>query len=364
MNDIGKIQQTYIEKYLDIDPQKINGNSDLIKDLFFYRKEINLQNNSKNNIIATDKGNDLGARKETIIKPIYDLLKCTPARNCEYPENKKYALCLTHDIDDIFPPISHKLLSSLYFLKNFNFQGLEKLWNDKKSPYLNFKEIINIEKIYDAKSTFFFLSTSRDIRGLRYNIEDIESELGIILDNECEIGLHGGYYAYNSLKDINNEKARLEKILAKKVIGYRNHYLMFRYPETWELLTKAGFKYDSTQGYSDMVGFRSGLCHPFKPFNVYNNDEIDIVEIPLAVMDMALFDQNKSLASAWQVIKQLIDTVEKYNGVLTILWHNYVFGCPFRENWIKIYKKILQYSYENNAWITSGENIFKYWTKI
>jgi hypothetical protein len=25
---------------------------------------------------------------------------------------------------------------------------------------------------------------------------------------------------------------------------------------------------------------------------------------------------------AWDVTKMLIDTVEKYNGVITILWHN------------------------------------------
>jgi hypothetical protein len=41
----------------------------------------------------------------------------------------------------------------------------------------------------------------------------------------------------------------LESVLEKEVVGFRNHFLRFRIPDTWELLSKAGFKYDTT---SDM----------------------------------------------------------------------------------------------------------------
>ena len=42
----------------------------------------------------------------------------------DYPENKKFAVCLTHDVDEIYPPLKHTLLSSLYYMKNFNFDLL------------------------------------------------------------------------------------------------------------------------------------------------------------------------------------------------------------------------------------------------
>ena len=52
----------------------------------------------------------------------------------EFPESKTFAVCLTHDIDDIYPPLSHILLSSVHYLKNLDFQGsaAQFLWKFKK----------------------------------------------------------------------------------------------------------------------------------------------------------------------------------------------------------------------------------------
>jgi len=86
---------------------------------------------------------------------------------------------------------------------------------------------------------------------------------------------------------------KLEKVLGKKIVGYRNHYLKFKVPETWGLPKEAGFKYDTTLGYADCVGFRNGMCHPFKPFDLNINSYINILEIPLIIMDRTLFDYMK-----------------------------------------------------------------------
>lgn len=343
---------------------KINENSNIIKNLLFYKKETNSQINGKNNLLYKSFGNLLRMDKEQVKQPIYELLNCTPANNFEFPENKKFSVCLTHDIDDIYPPISQTILSSLCCIKNFNFDELKKqlYWKDKGnefSPYWNFKKIMKLEDKYDAKSSFFFLATNRDVNRFRYDIEDLENELSFIIDKDFEIGLHGGYYSYNNLEEIQKEKKRLEKVAGKNVIGYRNHYLQFEFPDTWELLAKAGFEYDTTFGYNEMVGFRNGLCRPFRPFNINTNKEIDILEIPLVVMDGALFSPLRSTYNAWEDVKKLIDAVEKYNGVLTLLWHNSAFNCPFRDHWFKLYEKILEYVYKKNSFITSGEEIWK-----
>lgn len=302
---------------------------------------------------------------ENILEPKVSKFLIENGLTVEYPENKKFAVCLTHDVDDIYPPISHTLLSSLYYLKNSNFSGLKNqlFWKNQGkecSPYWNFKEIMKLEKIYEAKSSFYFITADMDIMRFRYNIQDLENELGSIIDMNFEVGLHGGYYSYNSLKEMKKEKEILEKVLGNDVIGYRNHYLRFSVPETWELLAKVGFKYDTTFGYSDMIGFRNGTCYPFKPFNLNRNRYVDILEIPLTIMDGALFASN-SLNVAWKKAKSLIDTVEKCNGVLTLLWHNDIFNCLFRDSWKKLYIKILDYSYKNDAWLTSGEEILRWW---
>lgn len=290
--------------------------------------------------------------------------------NFEFPDQMKFAVCLTHDVDEIYPPNSHTLLSLLTCVKNrdpnsFKDQITWRMHGKKESPYRNFQKIMDIEEGVGARSSFFFLATDADIRRFRYDIEDLEEDLGRIVDRGWEVGLHGGYYAYNNLGEIQREKDRLERVLGRDVIGYRNHYLRFSIPNTWKDLEKAGFKYDSTLGYPDAVGFRNGMCHPFQPVDLNNKDQIlDILEIPLVIMDGTLFDSVKSYAEAWSMTKEVIDTVESCQGVLTINWHSNNFSCSFRESWIRLYESILKYCQIKNAWMVSGEEIQRWWTTV
>lgn len=329
-------------------------------DIFVKRNEYHLDRP------ATYSKNDSELKNFNVNIPEISKFLVENGLKVEYPENKQFAVCLTHDVDEIYPPFIHTLISSLYHFKNFDVDELinSLFWKYKGkefSPYWNFNEIIKLEKKYDAQSSFYFIATDIDVKKFRYDIEDLENMLCKIVDNGCEVGLHGGSFSFIDLKEILKEKRRLENVLGKKVIGYRNHYLRFKTPTTWEILVKAGFKYDTTFGYNDMIGFRNGLCHPFRPFNLNIDRNIDILEIPLIIMDGALFWTSISLESAWNKTKNIIDTVEKYNGILTLLWHSDVFGSPHRKKWSKLYEKILGYCYENNAWMTNGENIWRWW---
>jgi hypothetical protein len=99
------------------------------------------------------------------------------------------------------------------------------------------------------------------------------------------------------------------------------------------------------------------MYHPFKPFNLKTGKPIEILEIPLTIMDCT-FDMYMKLdiRRALEISKKLIDTVMQYNGVLTLLWHNvYIFGDER-----KFYEKILKYCSEKNAWMTSGEEILNW----
>lgn len=277
----------------------------------------------------------------------------------QYPNGKKFAVCLTHDIDIVRPSSLYSVFETARILAKGNLNKALKTpfsrFNKKLNPFWNFKEIMELEAKYEAKSSFYFLTLAPGESAYSYKIEDIEHELGNISDNGWEVGLHGGHESYNSLKDMQEKKRRLEKVLGKEVIGYRNHCLRFKVPTTWELLSKAGFKYDSTFGYADCIGFRNGMCHPFKPFNVNTGEEIDILEIPLTIMDCTLLRDYMRLdfKTAWEFTKDLIDTVEQYNGVITILWHN----TYMQEENLEFYKKILKYCSEKNAWLTSGKEI-------
>jgi peptidoglycan/xylan/chitin deacetylase (PgdA/CDA1 family) len=284
--------------------------------------------------------------------------------NPEYPEGKKFAVCLTHDIDFVCTGMLNTATKTLKALKNGHFVEASMLpfsrINKKWSPLWNFGLIMELEEKYGAKSTFYFLTLDSGNEDFTFSIEELDGELGHILDDGWEVGLHGGHEAYNNPTEIKRKKQKLEKVLKKEVIGYRNHYLRFKTPETWELLAEAGFSYDSTFGYHDCAGFRNGMCHPFSPYNLNKGKEIDILEIPLNIMDTTLFSQmHLDFEQAWNLTEKLILTVERQRGVLTILWHNtYMQG-----DYLEFYIKILQYCAQKGAWMASAAQIFNWWKK-
>jgi peptidoglycan/xylan/chitin deacetylase (PgdA/CDA1 family) len=307
-----------------------------------------------------------GAATENVLEPSVSMRMAH--EDIRYPGDRKFAVCLTHDVDDIYPPFTHTLLSSANYVKKLDFYGLKDriLWRNKgkeNSPYWNFKELMALEEKYGARSSFYFLSDGKDRKRFRYDVDDLSHVLGEIADKGWEVGLHGGYYAYDDSKEIAREKKLLEKALGRTVIGYRNHYLMFKVPDTWEHLAEAGFKYDTTIGYSNMIGFRNGMCHPYKPYDLRTGREIDILEIPLAIMDCALFDYAHSDADALEASRKIIDTVEKLNGVVTLLWHNNsMVETSHRASWGRLYEKLLEYCRGKNAWMTTGGEIYQ-WSK-
>lgn len=279
----------------------------------------------------------------------------------EYPEDRPFAVCLTHDIDFFYTPVLPKAVAAMRHLSKGSLSGFlhsVAQMRSKKLPLWNFNDILALEEQYGAKSSFYFMAEHPGEQDYAYRIEDCESVLGDIVDSGCEVGLHGGHTSYSSLEELKSKKDRMEKITNKKIIGYRNHFLRFNVPDTWEYLHEAGFLYDSTLGYADCIGFRNGMCHPFKPFNLKTGKPVEILEIPLIIMEDT-FERYMGLdtARAWEISKKLIDTVIQYNGVLTLVWHNYSFFGEQKT----FYEKILKYCLEKNAWMASGKEIFSWW---
>lgn len=310
------------------------------------------------------------SKYKDVLRPSVSEYLINKGYHLEYPDRKKFCVVLTHDVDDVYVSLRHFLFSLRFQprLKNLSrcFSLSQGLVNHAKISYINFNKIIEIEQMYDAVSTFFFLSSARDIFGKKYSYEAIQKDIVSVLEQGCELGFHTGYYHYANSKEIQKEKKRMERLFKVKILGARNHVLRFDTPESWETLSNAGFSYDSTFGYHDMIGFRNGMCHPFVPFNLYTMKKINIVEIPLHIQDLTLWHMNLSPDDRWKYIKNLMDVTMKCNGVLTILWHTWIFSLPtsyggvFGKEWTDLYIKILEYANQNGAWITNCQTLFQH----
>jgi len=290
-----------------------------------------------------------------------------------WPRGKRFAVCLTHDVDRVHKSYQY-IPHFVRYIRRGDFRSAmnqitsvaRKLHGDE--PYWNFDRIMEIERNLGVKSTFFFLNERKKacifspnewkLYWGRYDIKDKRIvEVIKKLDAEgWEIGVHGSYNSYRNLEMLREEKETLEEILGKSVHGISQHYCNLEIPSTWEYHEKLGFSYDASLGFVTDIGFRWGTCHPFHPFNPENGRILSLWELPIIIMD------NACAYKSWQDIMEIINTVERYNGLLLLRWHQSVFNEREFPGRSKIYERIIKVCKERNAWITNAYSIAEWLT--
>ena len=274
--------------------------------------------------------------------------------NPNWPDGKKFAVCLTHDVDRVKKEYQY-FTRFLRFLKRLQIEdafkeisGFLKFYFSKhytNNPYWNFGRIMEIERKYNVRSTFFFLNESGKINIFkpatwklylgRYNIKDPEIVKIIkkMSSKGWEIGLHGSYNSYLDKYLLKREKEELEKIIGDRICGVRQHYLNLEIPGTWKLHEEIGLEYDASFRAGNYIENVDAMYFPFSPLHS------SFLEIPLAIMDTTLFSGDKGVEEVWSSVKKIVDAVEEQGGVLTVLWHQRVFNENEFPNHSNVYEK-------------------------
>ena len=293
-----------------------------------------------------------------------------------WPNGKNFAVCLTHDVDEIRKTYQY-ITRSIRFLKRLDFAALKNEFISLvsklkgKDPYWTFDEIIDLEKHLGVRSSFYFLKERGKVKisdkktwrhlGRRYSFK--EPKLVEIIKKlrlgGWEVGLHGSFYSYNDFNLLKKEKEELEEVLGDKVIGIRQHNLNLSIPETWRIHEALGFEYDTTLGSNHYVGFRWGTCFPFYPYDVGSGRFLKVLQIPLHIEDIVVF----RYPNPWEVCVRMVEMVQRYGGELTLLWHHSVFNEIDYPSWMKLYKDLVEYCKKKGAWITNASNIAKWWKR-
>lgn len=267
-----------------------------------------------------------------------------------------FSVKLSHDIDEVkrfsgFNKTIRTIIGrDLIINKNISRainsfkQAIKTIMNSEEDPYIKgIYKLAEISRKYNMDSAFYFKTSNKNSYDSGYEIDEtIKNVIENLKKRNFEIGFHPGYKAFEDYNIFIAEKNKMDKILGYSCYGGRHHYLRFEIPTTWYYWEKAKLKYDSTLGYPDQVGFRCGTCHPFKGFDIERDREINILEIPLIVMDATLIGYQKLTPK--EGIKYIIDLAEKskkVEGVFTILWHN---GLVFNEfqPWFNIYIEVIK----------------------
>jgi len=264
----------------------------------------------------------------------------------------EFTLCLSHDVDHTHKTFQYAT-HAWRCLRTGNLQGgayhLRSI--AMKNPYWQFERIMEIERSYGIRSTFFFLNESMSFRPLKcktwplslgyYDIqkEEIKSMIRYLDKNGWEVGLHGSYLSYKDFDLLLQEKSLLETILGHRVEGVRQHFLQWT-KDTWKNQQKAGFLYDSTFGYRDRIGFRNECYSLFTPAGLPG-----FYVVPLAIMDKNIMGQSDPLAS----VTNLADIARANHACLVVNWHQRVFNEQEFPMYSSIYQKIIEACLQREA---------------
>ncbi|MCJ8502102.1 polysaccharide deacetylase family protein [Desulfatitalea alkaliphila] len=222
-----------------------------------------------------------------------------------------------------------------------------------------FDYIMQTQAQRGIKSTWFILLCSDNLWGL--DLDKYAKQLQSIAAAGHEIGLHPGYDSYINTEKRTTEKIAIEQMADCTIIGARNHFLRFKIPESYHIVHETGLIYDSTLGFAEREGFRAGFCSPFKPFDPQRRQTIDMLEIPMSIMDGTFRDyQHLPPPQAEVRIKAMIDHVADIRGSIVFNWHN-TFLLAEEPAWRQVYENSLDYLIEKNASFSTADELARTW---
>jgi len=217
----------------------------------------------------------------------------------------------------------------------------------RTDPNWSFERILRVEAARGARSTFFVMAGHRHPAdgAAPEAYERLRPRLVELLQaGGAEIGLHGSYTAAESESALAAEKEELET-LAGPVRGHRYHYLRVDPHRNLAALERLGFAYDSSLGFADAPGFRAGIAHPFRPWDVERDRPLDLVQIPLAAMDVTFSEEHYLGLSASEAERRLIALVDwaaEHGGGFAVLWHTDRYDPAISRGWDRLYLRLLE----------------------
>lgn len=214
----------------------------------------------------------------------------------------------------------------------------------EKDPYDTYDFQIEIHKKYNLKPIYFFLlgDWAPNDKNLPHTSPLMDELVKKIL-TKAEIGIHPSFASNQNPEKVAIEKDRLSKINSSAVTKSRQHFLKLQFPGTYRNLIATGITDDYTLGYADEVGFRAGICTPYKWYDLEKEEETNLTIHPFAVMDGTLNSYLKlTPEKAVKKVTEIVNEIKNVNGEFITIWHNETLS-DWRDwkGWQEFYEQVL-----------------------
>jgi peptidoglycan/xylan/chitin deacetylase (PgdA/CDA1 family) len=176
-----------------------------------------------------------------------------------------------------------------------------------------------------------------------------------------EIGLHATYGAVDNVEEMRSQRTQLKRASGVPVESVRQHCLYYDIETTSRVQSQAGLRYDSSLAVTGNIGFRFGTSWPWQLYDLDNEEQLPILEMPLIVQDTALMDEkylNLTETQAVQYVRLMADRVADVGGVLTLNWHP---NTTKRGDRFGVYERVLRELDDAGAWFGTVYEIGEWW---
>ena len=185
-------------------------------------------------------------------------------------------------------------------------------------------DLCRLDAALDPQPVTYLMSSLRSDQDNGYSLDSRSFTTAVAALRSCRhaLGWHPGYYAATDRDRLRLEKSRLEDALGEQVVRSRFHLLRWSAKYSWDDLEAVGIREDSSVGYADLPGFRCGTCHPFQTFSLTQQCRLELVEVPLIIMDATLRGMRRLGTYDRQLLGKLSSRVARAGGTLAVLIHN------------------------------------------
>ncbi len=241
-----------------------------------------------------------------------------------FPKGETFGLALTHDVDLVraYHPLKKAALKIAYYLRLTQKPTPQEMEQADRAYWI-FDRLLNDYTAGDWKATFFFIARYTEQTHFRYRVNSarFRALFRLLKSAGQEIALHPSRFAFDHPKRYRKEKTRLEKFAGTKVTGMRHHYLRCLFPQIWTIAEQIGLEYEASMIYNHQGGFRAGTAHLFSTFDALNHRPLHTVAVPTAFFEKSLPDNGQDEEKNKNYVLQLLENIQRVNGVLTALWH-------------------------------------------
>ena len=294
----------------------------------------------------------------------------------------RFAIALTHDLDNLWRWTRHGFAAAGYrtarAARHLEGRAVVRELGDgadwlvrhlprRTDPFWTFPQILKGEDVRGVSSTFFVIARhthKQDGNQPRTYRRKMPEALSLLASHRREIGLHGNDSDRLGVDALLNDRGLLASSARSEVHGIRYHYLRCLYHETLPLLEQARFSYDTSLAFAEHEGFRCGCSFPFRPYFLAEERPLDLVELPLAVMDGTLQESHyRGLAAAEAELTaaSVLCRALGSGGAVSLLWHNNRFDRRVSRGYDKVYWNLVDQALARGAWLTSAGEIVAHW---